>query len=219
MVFQLFGVPTAECREFDTGAEKGPSAIRKVGELDFEDITLREVENTAKKVLSEGQKPLFVGGDHAISLPACKAISGNFTFVVFDAHPDLYDDYKGRFTHATVTRRIAELPNCKAVWIVGSRVMEKEEKTFLDSTDKIKFTNDPNVPEGNNYVSVDIDVLDPSEAPGVDHPEKSGWSKERLLVALQHLNTEGLIGADIVEMVPDGKSELAAVKIIKTFLS
>lgn len=75
-------------------------------------------------------------------------------------------------------------------------------------TDRIGF--DPDQPV---YLSLDIDVLDPSTAPGTGTPEPGGWTTRELIRILRGVEKLNLVGADIVEVSPsyDNKGETTAL--------
>ena len=234
MEFKLIGAPIALYKEFETGAEKGVSAIRKELGIRFQSLNLANCtqESANDKIYASARKLLnryrsfFIGGDHSITYPILKAQIKPFDVFWFDAHPDIYDFYRHKYSHATVMRRILELPNCRTIYLIGDRAMEPEEKEFLYNTQRVKRIRPHQVKKIHSrryYVTIDMDVLDPSEAPAVDHPEPNGLSMTQLLNALKHLKKGNMIGCDLVEVVPDndssGITEKNATKIIRTILN
>jgi len=234
MDFKLIGAPIALYKEFETGAEKGVQAIRKKLGFNFLSLRLKELSQEAAndkiyakaKQIFKTRKPFFIGGDHSITYPILKTQKKPFDVFWFDAHPDAYDFYKHKFSHATVLRRVAELYHCRKIYLIGSRIEEPEEKEFLKKTKRvqlIKLNQIKNIHSKRYYVTIDIDVLDPSEAPAVDHPEPNGLELAKLLKELKRLKKGNLIGVDLVEVVPDndnsGITEEAAAEIVETFLN
>ena len=71
------------------------------------------------------------------------------------------------------------------------------------------------------YVSLDLDVLDPSFAPGVSHWEPGGLSTRELLTMLQSLDGD-VVAADLVEYNPlrdpTGMTGMVAAKVLKELL-
>lgn len=65
--------------------------------------------------------------------------------------------------------------------------------------EKIKSKIPDNVPV---YISVDIDVLDPSAAPGTGTMEAGGWLTRELIRIIRQLDHLNLVGADVVEVSP-----------------
>jgi agmatinase len=195
--------------------------------------TLRRVELTIKEI--EKDAPLvLIGGEHTMTLAAVKALKPDF-FVVFDAHTDLRDDYLGfRLSHASVSRRISEIIEPKNILQVGIRASCTEELEYA-SKNRINILNSvwihnngleetkkvlkEKTSQANRiYVSVDLDVLDPSCMPGVGNPEAEGLTTHELITFLDSIVDKRLIGFDIMElnplMDPSGISAVTATRIL-----
>ena len=164
----------------------GESAAREIEEVVTEDI------------------PAYVGGDHFITLGIVRGFRRywkRMRVVVLDAHLDARDSYKGdKYNHATVVRRIYE--EVGDVTVMGVRNVSEEE--MLWATRRIKvipYTLKPLYTDTPVYLSIDIDVFDPSEAPGVGTPEPGGISFRLFLKWLRE-SSFPLIGFDIVEVSP-----------------
>tara|TARA_Y100000310_G_scaffold336489_1_gene421156 strand:+ start:807 stop:1502 length:696 start_codon:yes stop_codon:yes gene_type:complete len=226
---KLIGAPLALYKEFSTGAEKAPEVIKKELNLDFPILTLNNltqekankiIKEKAKQIFQSNQKPLFIGGDHSITFPILQSQTNSFDIFWFDAHPDAYDNYKHKLSHATVLRRISELPNCKNIYLIGVRDFAEEEKKFLENSEKVKIislSRLPNIQSNRYYITIDIDVLDPNTAPSVDHPVPNGLTTKELFNAIKILNQP--FGADVVELIPDnGITTKTTVSVIKQLL-
>jgi len=63
------------------------------------------------------------------------------------------------------------------------------------------------------YFSVDIDILDPAQAPGIGTPEVGGWTSRELIQILRGVEGLNVIGADIVEVSPqwDNAGQMTAL--------
>ena len=189
-------------------------------------------ENILSFASSESQF-VAIGGDHSITYPLFKGFlehNPNSGIIIFDAHPDCHDDFG---THEDFVRNIYKLTN--KIIIVGIRNWSKEEKRFLDNN-KIKyFTMNEIQKEGLNeiieslrfiinqwssvYLSFDIDVVDPVFAPGTGYPEIGGLSSREAIYLVNELSKSKKIKSmDIVEVIPDSKTELLAAKLVDTFL-
>lgn len=234
---RLFGLPTDINSSFERGAAGGPAAIRAAlwsdrgnmaSELGPEigtDIALTDdgdlplIGDTAQDdamirrhvayVREDGEVPLALGGDHAVTLPlveAAAACHGPVTILHFDAHPDLYDNFAGNpRSHASPFARICEAGHAKRLVQVGIRTLnshcrEQAKRFGVEIVPMAGFTPDA-VPvlEGPLYISIDLDGLDPSAAPGVAHPEPGGLTVREMLAVL-HKQTAPIVGADIVEL-------------------
>lgn len=174
--------------------------------------------------------PVMVGGDHFCTYPVIKAIGdafyekSKFGVLIFDAHLDLYERYdKGIHSHATVSHRIYDLDYISKnnLLIVGTRdidvpelnVAKNEEISHLNAYllhdigidafgDKIiDFFEKSNTK--NLYISIDIDVLDPSIAPGTGYAIPGGFSYRELWKIFRKLvKNINVIGFDVVEVSP-----------------
>jgi agmatinase len=145
----------------------------------------------------------------------------------FDAHADLKDEYLSQpFCHATVARKVRELG--VGLIQVGVRSENPEERDFAGRKGVLRFGFEDGkkllsrIRGKKLYVSVDLDVLDPSVAPGVGNPEPSGASLNTLLSLIDTVSKGcGLVGFDVVEACPlydGGLACLAAAKIILNIL-
>lgn len=186
----------------------------------FEQITTE-----AARVVADGARFLCIGGDHSISLPlirACSSRHGKLGFIHFDAHLDTFDSYFGeKYAHGSPFRRAVEegLLDTTRCMHVGIRGPVYDESDFSEdvnlgfstiTTDDIWKHGMSETIEGVRnialngaiYVSVDIDVLDPSAAPGTGTPEAGGLLSRELLALIQSLRGSKVVGADVVEVNP-----------------
>ncbi len=172
-----------------------------------------------------GARPIAAGGDHLITLPILRALAadGPLGLIHFDAHSDTNDRYFGDnpYTHGTPFRRAVEegLLDPKRMIQVGIRgsiydpadydfakangirVMFIEEFARRGVEDVAAEIRDI-VGGGTSYLSFDIDVLDPSQAPGTGTPEIGGMSTREAQAMIRALSGIKLAGADIVEVSP-----------------
>jgi arginase len=158
-----------------------------------------------------GTIPLLLGGDHAVTYPIVAALAaqhGPLNILHFDAHPDIYADFEGNpRSHASPFARIMEGGHAKRLVQVGIRTLtrhcrEQADKYGVEILPMVGFdVSKVPVLEGPLYISVDIDGIDPSEAPGVSHPEPGGLRLREVLSAI-HKQTAPIVGADIVELNP-----------------
>ncbi|MFH1105644.1 MAG: agmatinase [Candidatus Aenigmatarchaeota archaeon] len=188
--------------------------------------TVKKVEQETEHIVENKRFPLMLGGEHTITAGAVKALSKvykDIKVLSFDAHPDLRDSYEGeRYDHACVMRRVSEIS--KDFLVVGARSLFQQEEPFekhivfrkdiKKSMEKIeKFIKGANI-----YLTIDIDVLDPSEVPGVGTPEPDGLSFAELFELIKLLkNCNKIVGMDLVELRPvadSNISEVAAAKLL-----
>jgi agmatinase len=183
------------------------------------------------KIIDNQRIILILGGEHTISISAIKALkerNTDFSIISFDAHTDLRDNYQGsRYSHACTLRRIYELNS--HIFPIGVRSICKEELDFINNN-KIKVFYAPKIKSNLKYLkelnsfskdkvylSIDLDVLDPSFMPAVGNPVPGGISWEDLLASLKNIIKEKeVLGVDITELSP--REELKASSSLASHL-
>ena len=178
--------------------------------------------------IRSGAVPLALGGDHAMTHPVVRgvhAVHGPVTILHFDAHPDLYGDFGGNpRSHASPFARIMEGGLASRLVQVGIRTLNRHcrdqaERFGVEIVPMADFTADK-VPvlEGPLYISIDLDGIDPAEAPGVSHPEPGGLTLREVLAVLRR-QTAVVVGADIVEYNPrfdqNERTAILAAKLVR----
>lgn len=256
--FAVLGIPFDSSESYRTGSRLGPNAIREasrdledydmegefdllglsicdLGDLEVSygnfDETAKRATETISEILKSGAAPICLGGEHTITYFAAKAQKKDAFYVIFDAHLDYRDDYLGnRFSHATVTRRLAELVGIENILVVGVRSASKEELTYaekdgLSFITTLEFLNGreealkkiTEITKGKKvYLSIDMDVVDPAEARGVCNPEPGGIGYRDFVDGFSFLQGRRLVGLDICELAPvyDAYSPILAAKLI-----
>ncbi|NOY77735.1 MAG: agmatinase [Calditrichaeota bacterium] len=174
---------------------------------------LGHLQQTVERVLEQKSFPLIAGGDHITTVPAVRAVARQFRqvqVIVFDAHPDLYWEFRGdRYSHACVNARLLENDAVKMITILGVREFADEEYEVWKRNPLVKIVpidrvkrEFVDIPSGlPAYVSVDMDVLDPVYAPGVSGWVHRGMSPKRVLRYLLQIRAP-LVGMDVVEVNP-----------------
>jgi len=197
---------------------------------------LRTIIHTqVKEFLTQGKKVFALGGEHLISLPVVEAYTSVYPdlhIIHFDAHADLRDEYLGEsYSHATVMRRIYELIEGKRIYQFGIRSGLRQEFEFASqflhfqpfclNAEVLRRVAEALIDKA-VYVTVDLDVLDPSYFPGTGTPEPGGATFHELLQALFTLEEVNIVGADIVELCPpydhSDASTMTAIKLIREML-
>lgn len=193
-----------------------------------------EVEKEASRLIDAGKFVVAIGGEHSVSIGSLKAHGSRFeglSLLQLDAHADLRDEYEGsRFNHACVTARAKEI--CPVVQ-VGVRSMCVEEKGKSDPG-AVFFAKDISSDERwvnrvlerlspNVYVTVDLDVFDPSIMPSTGTPEPGGLSWYPVMRLLRAVSeSKKVVGFDVVELCPSERNkapDFLAAKLVYTFLS
>jgi agmatinase len=191
------------------------------------DITeaVRQIDEGARGLVDTGAKLMTIGGDHTIALPLLRVmheVHGPVAVVHFDAHLDTWDTYFGApVTHGTPFRRASEeglidktgsmhvgirgpiysSEDLSDDQVLGFQVIgahDMDDLGWRGAVERIKAR----VGNRPTYVSLDIDVLDPSFAPGTGTPEAGGLTSRELLNILRAFADLNLVGADIVEVAP-----------------
>ena len=206
------------------------------GDLEFpmgnREETLNRIYNATKEVIASGRKWFGIGGEHLVTLPTIQAMVEkypNLAILHFDAHADLREDYLGEpLSHATVLRRCVELIDPKHFVQVGIRSGTREEFTWMQETG-CWFTDINNAPiakqklEGRPvFLTLDLDVLDPSILPGTGTPEPGGLTFRELQAWLKAFEGLHFVGADVVELSPhydaSGVSTVVGAKTVRDVL-
>ncbi len=184
---------------------------------------LERVYQIASDLLDKGKLLAMLGGEHSLTLGVVRAFREKYpelSVLHLDAHADLRDQYQGtKYSHACVMRRVWEL--CPVVH-VGVRSMSREEHEFLvqrkiepsyaealaspDSVARVVSALSPQV-----YVSIDLDVFDPSIMSAVGTPEPGGLSWQQVLELLRAVaDSKQIVGFDLMELCPrEGPSSCA----------
>ena len=195
----------------------------------FEKLT-----SVVEQVVERGAFPVVVGGDHAITFPVVRGLSkfAPLNIVHFDAHLDYTHDVQGvLLTHGSPIRRCRELPFVGHITSAGIRAARRKpyeeavrDGSLIISTGRFRELGAQGVvdliPRGENlYITLDIDVMDPSQAPGTGTPEAGGLYYHEMrdcLVAL--VNNANLVAFDLVEVAPPYDSSEVTVQMAARFI-
>ncbi|MFO7295413.1 MAG: agmatinase [Clostridia bacterium] len=195
--------------------------------------TLECIEEFVLKIMDDGKIPFMIGGEHLVTLGAVRAAvkrHSDLHIIHFDAHADLRDEYLGEpLSHATVMRRCWELVGNDRIFQFGIRSGSREEIywgrehvhtcffnfSHLDSTVEI-LKGKP------VYLTIDLDVLDPSVLPGTGTPEAGGVTFNELLDAVKKVSQLNIVAMDMTELSPiwdqTGASTILACKLLREML-
>lgn len=179
-------------------------------------------------VLAKQHVPIALGGDHSVTVPLVEAITmvhGPVSILHIDAHPDLYDNFDDNpRSHASPFARIMERGLAIRLVQVGIRTLtghcrEQAARFGVEIIPMIDFSAEKVAAiDGPLYISIDLDGIDPSEAPGVSHPEPGGLTVREVLGILNR-QTAPIVGVDIVELNPtrdlNGVTAILAAKLVR----
>ncbi|RKY07968.1 MAG: agmatinase [Planctomycetota bacterium] len=167
-------------------------------------------------LLDKDKFPVVLGGEHSISIGAFEAMANrydNLTILQLDAHADLRDQYNGsRYNHACVMARAKEHA---PIVQVGVRSMDISEKANMDA-DRVFFATDicchksaewigrvVSLLTENVYLTIDLDVFDPSVMPATGTPEPGGMGWYDVIALIRAVcENANLVGFDVMELCP-----------------
>jgi agmatinase len=215
-------------------------------------LNLSTIDKFVREIYRQNEKaiPVMIGGDHFCTYPVVKSVGDHLIkkedlgVLVFDAHLDFYQEWdKSVYSHATISHRIYDLDfvNNRNLIIIGARDIDIEEKNLADS-EKLEYINAYHIIDGIDYyidhiksffeksnikrlyISIDIDALDPSIAPGTGYAIPGGFSYRELWKILKEIALSfNVVGFDLVEVAPNLDLEnkmtsILAVKLIIEFM-
>lgn len=172
--------------------------------------THRKIKSNTEDLLVYGKPLISIGGDHSVSYPTIKALKNEnpgMKLVWLDAHLDLKEKVDDHVSHDVVVRELLENGfSVDEIFFVGTTRIDKDEEKFLDDHDIEIFRSDEledfkrvfDSGEQPVYLSVDIDVLEESLAPGTGYPD-GDMSVEEVLEVVEMVEPDY---ADLVEVAP-----------------
>ncbi|OFK58989.1 agmatinase [Globicatella sp. HMSC072A10] len=197
------------------------------------DLALQDIENHAREILAAGKRPLMIGGEHLVTLGQFRAVAEKYPDVCviqLDAHTDLRQEYLGaELSHATIIRRLWDIVGDDRIYQLGIRSGEKAEFEFANEHTHLTKFDLSGLPKAIAdlkdkpvYLTIDLDVLDPSSFPGTGTPEAGGIDFMTLLKAIIDIAQLNVVAIDVNELSPhydlSGASTALATKIIREIL-
>jgi agmatinase len=179
-----------------------------------------------------GLLPVMLGGDHTATLPVIEVLASaipDLRILQLDAHPDLREEFLGeRYNYASAMARVMDVVAPERVYQVGMRTGAREEYRrkaphlypahAIHPVEAVRSL----VPELSRhplYVTIDVDVLDPSEAPGTGAPEPCGLTASELIEIVRLLEPCRIVGTDLMEVAqafdPSGRTGITASWILR----
>jgi agmatinase len=198
--------------------------------------SLEIIGEFVRGVLDDGKMPVGLGGEHLVSWPVFQEVYKKYpdlAIIHFDAHADLREQYEGEpLSHSTPLRKAAGLMGGKNIYQFGIRSGSREE--FQYARENINFHPFevleplkkvlPELAGRPVYLTIDIDVLDPSAAPGTGTAEAGGITSKELIEAVHAIARSGVnvVGCDLVEVAPaydpTEQTQIVAAKVIREML-
>jgi agmatinase len=226
-----------EFYDIETNSEAykhGILTLEPLKEKSSPEALVNSVHDKVSLLLSEKKFPVIVGGNHTVSIGSIKAFAEvfkNFSVLQLDAHSDLRNVYDGSaFNHACVMARVKEMAPLVQV---GIRSMAAEEldtvnygRVFFAHDlyyDKSLYNKAIDLLSENVYITIDLDIFDPSLIPSTGTPEPGGPAYFEIMHFLRDVvKSKNVVGFDVVELCPspvNKSSDFIAAKIIYQLLS
>jgi agmatinase len=219
------------------GLDLADLALADAGDVPVADAepraALAAVEAELRAALDPAQRWVFLGGDHTIAAPIVAVALTHYPdlrVVQFDAHPDLRREYLGEaWNYASAMSRVLDRLAPERLYQIGLRTGDREEwvpprgtRIFPGWAGSAREAAAAVAAEAAGqpvHVTLDIDVLDPSVAPGTGSPEPGGIGVPDLLAALRELGAAQVVGLDLVEVSPvwdpSGRTAIVAATIVR----
>jgi agmatinase len=223
--------------DIETGTEPYKAGIytdKPVTENSSPEKMVEAVHHRVSELLARDRFIVTIGGEHSVSIGSIKAHAERFenlSVLQLDAHSDLRNEYQGsKFNHACVMARVREF--CPIVQ-AGIRSMDIAEKKLM-TPGRVFFAEDiyndrsyisPLLEKltDNVYITIDLDVFDPSVMPSTGTPEPGGLLWYDVLALLRAVcRNKNIVGFDVVELCPNENNKAAdftAAKLIYKILA
>lgn len=213
---------------------KGIHTVEPVLERESPEKLVNAVHERVGSLLDQGKFPVLIGGNHTVPIGSFRAYAERYkdlTILQLDAHSDLRPVYEGsEYNHACAMARAREVA---PIVQVGIRSMCVDELPFADSSrifyayqlykDKILYSRALDMLTENVYITIDLDVFDPSIMPSTGTPEPGGPDYFELMFFLKDvIKSRNVVGFDVVELCPSPANkapDFLAAKVIYQILS
>lgn len=257
--FIICGVPFDRTTSYRAGARMAPNAIRQASynfetylfehDVDLSDVPMNDMGNVeecgspeemvdtvrgiVKKIVKADKFPVFMGGEHTTTIPIVEAFD-DIAVISIDAHLDYRESYLGmKYSHACVTRRIAEHVGVENVLVFGVRSISAEEKSdnmpqYVDAFTIREIGAERafekalgTVRKKRIFLTLDIDGIDPAFAPGTGTPEPFGLSPMEVKKCISMIGGR-LVGFDVTEVSPpydEGNTAALAARMMREVIA
>ena len=226
-----------EFYDVETSSEahlKGIFTMNPILQKETPEKLVEDVYYRILSLLADNKFPVLIGGNHTVSIgsiQACSEFYNDITVLQLDAHGDLRQEYEGSaLNHACVMARAREFA---PIVQVGIRSMSADELPYAESDrifyahqlycDKRLYGKAIEKLTDNVYITIDLDVFDPSLMPSTGTPEPGGPEYFEVIHFLRDvIRRKNVVGFDIVELCPSATNkapDFVAAKIIYQLLS
>jgi agmatinase len=207
-----------ELYDLETDSEAYKKGIFTADEIlsDSSEEMINRVYDKVTELIKDEKFIVTLGGEHMISFPVIKAHDNAYndiSILQLDAHSDMRDSYlENKYSHACVMARVKEINN--SIVAVGIRSLDSSELDEINES-KTFFAKDIYNTENwigeainelnkNVYITIDLDVFDPSIMPSTGTPEPGGLTWYPVLKFLKEVfENRNVIGFDVVELCPN----------------
>ncbi len=225
----------------------GPYLDRDLTSMDYVDLgdlevapgaverMIESVADAVAEIHDRDMRPILLGGEHTIAIGAIMKMVERYPNLVvlqLDAHADFKDEYLGEsISHATTMRRVVDFISPDRLYRLGMRSGTRDEfvKTGIElplgheggvlDVEKLLKSIPRDAPL---YVTLDLDVFDPSLMPGVGNPEPNGLTYREFIHLIHGLVWHKLVGFDVVELTPQydpsGESAIVAATAVRDLM-
>lgn len=205
--------------------------ICDLGNYKFKDFD--EIYQKSLSVINDNKIPIIFSCNHLTTLFSLGICNENSGILIFDAHADLKNFYKSKYSRATWLRRFLDLVDSERIFLVGIRSIDEDEKEFLKN-EKINFLTTFEIKEklknsiskikdflnsfDNIYISFDVDVMD-SYIINSNFPEAFGLDMYDVYKIVNSFENVKIVGMDFVEfLIKEKKDAINLVSILFQFL-
>jgi len=221
-----------ELYDIETGSEvfrKGIHLLPGISLSGSPEEVYRRIYQHTSELLGNDKLLTFIGGEHSVSIGIIKAFSEKYrdlTVLQLDAHTDLRPEYLGSaYNHACAMHQASK--NTSLIQ-VGIRSMNISELEYFDSSKCIlaeemqdnDYWIERIVPllSGDVYITIDMDVFDPSAMPATGTPEPGGMTWYQALKLMRKVFTVcNVRGFDMVELSPVENFKAPAFMMAKLY--
>jgi agmatinase len=192
-----------------------------------------KITAAVRAIIAKKAFAIVLGGDHSITFPVIRAFNTPLTVIHLDAHLDTWNGAPGNLDHASWVNRVAQLPHVKSIIQIGMRGLANDPEsvgnarklhTSISTSEQIhrrgvEWALSQIPQQGDIYISFDVDVMDPTLAPGTGTLEPGGLSFAEIDDLLIGVAAKGhLVGFDVVEVNPyrdpSGRTAQTAVRLM-----
>lgn len=227
-----------------TGLDIRNYKVHDMGDINIENDApadaVRKIKEDVERIIHAGKFPILLGGEHSLTSGAVAGLGEKVFVISIDAHMDYRDEYENeRHSHACVMRRISEVIGPKNMAIIGVRSgcaeeVEEARKDGILYIDAYRINEkgmDSFIPDLMAYISaggaekiyltLDIDGIDPSFAPGTGTPEPFGINPYDVLKIIDAV-PQRLVGFDVMEVCPpfdNGNTSMLAARLVREVIT